>query len=158
MNSLKFILQKDKADCENYLDDLGGAGVPSLAGDAFDKMGKLLADLKIEELVLKACGPSSSMIFLGIIVDTLKMTLELDDAPLKEIKEMLINWGEKSHASLKEIQSLVGVLSFVATCIKQGRVFFARIINFLRLMPDTGKSKIPDDVRKDINWWKLVAP
>ena len=70
---------------------------------------------------------------------------------------MLINWGEKSHASLKEIQSLVGVLSFVVTCINKGRMFFARILNFLRQMPDTGKSKIPDDVRKDINWWKLVA-
>ena len=56
MNSLKFILKKDKVDCENYLHDLGGAEIPSWVYDAFDKMGKLLADLKIEESVSKACG------------------------------------------------------------------------------------------------------
>ena len=45
------------------------------------------------------------------------------------------------HASLREVQSLVGVLSFASTCIHQGRAFFSRILNFLRGMPHKGKLK-----------------
>ena len=71
---------------------------------------------------------------------------------------MLAKWGNKTHAKLKEVQSLVGVLSFAATCIKQGRAFFARILNFLRDMPYNGWTEIPAEVRKDIGWWKYVAP
>ena len=60
--------------------------------------------------------------------------------------------GNKTHTKLKEVQSLVGVLSFAATCIKQGRAFFARILNLLRDMPDNGQAEIPVEVRKDIKW------
>ena len=52
----------------------------------------------------------------------------------------------------------MGVLSFASACIQQGIAFFSRILNFLREMPEKGKSKIPDEVRKDISWWKLIAP
>ena len=98
------------------------------------------------------------MLFLGIIVDSIKMTLELDKTRLKELKDLLQAWGNKSHASLQEIQSLVGVLSFASTCICQGRSFFSGILNFLREIPETGKHKIQSDVQKHINWWRLVAP
>ena len=98
------------------------------------------------------------MIFLGIIVHLVKMTLELDSTRLHDLKSLLQDWGNKTHTSLKEVQNLVGVLSFVSSCIQQGRAFFSRILNFLREMPEKGKSKIPDEVRKDISWWKLIAP
>ena len=67
---------------ENYLDDLGAAEVPDLAEESFRKMGNLLIDLNIEESLSKPCGPCTRMIFLGIIVDTIKMTLELDEKRL----------------------------------------------------------------------------
>ena len=59
----KFILQNRNVDCENYLDDLGGAEIPDLAWEAFKKMGALLD-------------------ILGIIVNSVKMTLELDSTRL----------------------------------------------------------------------------
>ena len=91
-NALKFILQNDGVDCKNYLDDLRGAEVPDLSNDAFKKMGNLLTSLKIEESVSKACKPSTGMIFLGIIIDTVKMTLELDINRLQEINNLLRKW------------------------------------------------------------------
>ena len=54
-NAFKFILQKRDVDCENYLDDLGGAEVPDLAAEAFEKMGSLLEELRVEESISKAC-------------------------------------------------------------------------------------------------------
>ena len=101
---------------------------------------------------------TTRMLFLGIIVDSIKMTLELDKTRLKELKDLLQAWGNKSHASLQEIQSLVGVLHFASSCIHQDKSFFSRILNFLREMPEIGKHKIPSDVKKDINCWRLVVP
>ena len=129
-NALKFILQNYDVDCENYLDDLRGAEVPELANDTFEKMGNLLTSLKIEEPVSKVCKPNTRMIFLGIIINIIKMTLELDSNRLQEINDLLEKWGSRTHTKLKEVQSLVQILRFAATCIKQGRAFFARILNF----------------------------
>ena len=131
VNALNFILQKEGVDCENYLDDLGRDEVPEFANYTFEKIGNLLTILKIEKSVSKACSPNTRMIFPAIIIDTLKMTLELDSTRLKEIIDLLTNWGNKNHAKLKEVQSLVGVPSFAATCIKQGRAFFTRILTFI---------------------------
>ena len=90
-------------ETENYLDDLGGAEVPDLAEESFRKMGNLLIDLNIEESLSKACGPCTRMTFLGIIVDTIKMTLELDENRLSELPNLLEDWGHKTHASLKQV-------------------------------------------------------
>ena len=123
-NAFKFILQACKVDCVSYLDDLGSVEVPVLALEAFDKMGQLLKEFNVEESVNKACGPLTRMIFLGIIVDALRMTLELDECRLSELNSILIGWENKTHANLREIQSLVGILSFASTCMRQGRSFF----------------------------------
>ena len=73
-------------------------------------MGQLLKELNVEESVNKnkACGPSTRMMFIGKTVDTLRMTLKLDEGSLNELNSILIGWENKTHASLREIQCLVG--------------------------------------------------
>ena len=138
-NAFQFILQKQGVDCVNYLDDLGGADTPDWAWNSFAIMGKLLTDLCVQESSSKACVPNTRMVFLGIVIDTEKSTLELDKDRLEDFQTLLSDWEIKTHASLREVQSLVGVLSFTSTCIRQGRAFFSRILNFLRCLPSEGK-------------------
>ena len=98
------------------------------------------------------------MLFLGIVIDTEKMTMELDKQRLDDLQKLLEAWGNLSHVLQKQVQSLVGVLSFASSWIRQGRPFFSRILNFLRDMPVKGSVVIPKEVQKDINWWKRIAP
>ena len=121
-------------------------------------MGELLEDLHVQESKSKACSLGTRMMFLGIVIDSTTMSMELDKNRLHQFKHLLGEWESKIHASLKEIQSLIGVLSFASTCILQGRAFFSRILNFLRAMPHKGEVKIPDEVVKDVLWWKYIAP
>ena len=157
-NAIKYILHKMDVECVNYLDDLGGAEFPELVQESFRKMGPLLEKLGIQESISKACSPSTRMIFLGIMIDTIKMTLELDENRLCELNILLQTWKGKIYATLKQVQSLVGVLSFASSCIRQGRPFFGRILEFLRTMPSTGKVRVPQNVFKDIEWWIKIAP
>ena len=70
-------------------------------------------------------------------------------------------WLIKRQANLKELQSLVGKLNIVAACVRPGRIFISRLLNWLREIygKDSHEIEIPEEVRKDLNWWDrfLVA-
>jgi hypothetical protein len=69
----------------NYLDDFGGAETREKAHDAFDTLENLSKLCGLEESVEKSVKPSTRMEFLGITVDTEKMTLEVTPARAREI-------------------------------------------------------------------------
>ena len=64
----------------------------------------------------------------------------------------------KSSAPKKQTQSLMRVLQFVAICAKPGRVFMARLLNFLRDCPELGEVTILDEVKADVDWWLKFLP
>ena len=91
------------------------------------------------------------MVFLGILIDTDRMVLEVAPDRLQELHKLLQCWLSKTSASKKQTQSLIGVLQFMAICIKPGRVFMARLLNFLRECPELGEALIPEEVKDDTN-------
>lgn len=52
------------------------------------------------------------------------------------------------------MQSLVGVLNFAQACLYEGRLFFSRILNFLKEITEKGRHKIPKSLQQDIAWWR----
>ena len=98
------------------------------------------------------------MVFLGIEVNSLLMTLSIPGEKLAEIVRVLEEWMDKQRASLREVQQLAGLLNFAARCIRSGRVYLFQILNFLRSLPQTGYHKIPRETQLDIRWWKELAP
>ena len=97
------------------------------------------------------------MIFLGIQLDSVKQTLDIDSERLANIKKEIKKWMGKTHAKLKEVQSIVGLLSFCASCIPEDRLFFSGILVFLKSFKGKGYRKILVSVRKDLNWWCVFA-
>jgi hypothetical protein len=96
------------------------------------------------------------MEFLGIICDTDKLVLEIPDDKLKDIHRILLCWINKEFAKLKEIQSLVGKLNFIASCVKPGRIYMSRLLNWLRdVYGQSSNISVPTLVQKDIKWWLL---
>ena len=148
---ITFIMQQRGYSCVNYIDDLGGVDTPDKAMLAFESLGSLLDDVGILESKAKACEPATAMVFLGIKLDSIKQTVSIDNERLTQIKELTAAWLDKSTASIKELQSLIGVLSFAASCVREGRLFFSRLLNLLK---ECNKSiMLSDEVKKDIRWW-----
>ena len=150
-NALTFILQEKGIYGVNYIDDIGCASPENTAEADFLMSGQLLNDLGILESTSKATPPSSIMVFLGIQLDSIKQTLEIDSVRLASIQQEIGKWMGKTHAKLKEVQSIVGSLSFCASCIPEGRLFFFRILSFLKSFQGKGYRKILNSVRKDLN-------
>ena len=81
---------------------------------------------------------------------------------MKEILHELLQWKSKTRANLHQVQSLIGKLSFCVTTVRSGRLFYNRILNFLKelkKLPSPWMYRdIPQEVFKDINWWVKVMP
>ena len=137
----------------NYIDDFGGCDTPDRAWEAFTKLGDLLRNCGLAESVEKQEPPSTSMVFLGILVNTVTMSLEVSPSKLLEIHELLLIWLEKDSVYKRELQSLIGKLNFVASCVRSSRIFFSRMLNFLRTMEDNVSYEITLDFRRDVYWW-----
>ena len=124
---------------------------------AFTALGDLLRVTGIQEAVDKASAPSSKMIFLGIQVDTVALSLTIPDEKMEEIRSELRKWQTKSKANLKEVQQLAGHLNYAASCIQPARIYMARFLNFLREVRDNKKHTVPITVRSDVQWWLQCA-
>ncbi|XP_033730957.1 uncharacterized protein LOC117320473 [Pecten maximus] len=139
----------------NYLDDFAGAETKAKSQNAFEFLGAVLQNGGLVESQSKAVPPSTRMVFLGVLFDTESLTLEVPPFRLQEITDLVVVWLEKDQATLQQLQSLLGKLMFVASCVRQSRIFISRLLNWLR--DNTGSEAsliVPLAVRKDLLWWK----
>ena len=88
-----------------------------LAIQAYQILSDILESAGSNEATQKAILPSTCMLFLGILIDTILMRLSIDSERLKQIQEELQKWLNKKATTLKQLQSLVGKLNFCATVV-----------------------------------------
>ena len=138
----------------NYLDDFGMAETSESAVHAFKVLGDMLAELDLEESVDKAVASCVRVVFLGILIDTEALTLEVPSEKLSEIKLMVKIWLEREIATRREIESLVGKLKFFAQCVKPGRGFLSRLLERMRQVSERDKPTLLGiEFNKDLLWW-----
>ena len=143
----------------NYLDDLGSAETKERADIAFDTLIQLLHTIGLQEAVNKCARPSTLMVFLGIQVDTLLLTLTIPQDKWLEIVAVAKFWLQKVDANLKETQKLAGLFNFACRCVKSGRIYLSRVLNFLRSFKgdNTIRKPVHRELREDISWWVDLA-
>ena len=160
-NALTFILFKLGIYILNYIDDLASAERAENAHFAFLTLRKVLCQCGVEEAIKKACFPSTKMLFIGVLFNSETMTIEITEERLKELNLLLRSWLDRENATLRDLQSLIGKLNFVASCVRPGRIFISRLIKWLKVLykekPGT-LHNIPDFAKKDILWWYKFLP
>ena len=77
----------------------------------------------------KTVGPQSSITFLGIVLDAVRMEARLPQDKLEKAKALLSEFIERNKVTLKELQSLIGVLNFACSVVVPGRAFLRRLID-----------------------------
>ena len=119
--AIRFMCFMMKIAILNYLDDFAGAGDPARAHKSFIELGQLLESCGIEESKQKAYPPSTRMTFIGVLFDSEELTLSVTPERLQEILRLLEVWLLKTEAILQELQSLIGKLSFISSCVQASR-------------------------------------
>ena len=136
----------------NYVNDFVEAEHLSKAWESYKALTKLLSDLRVETLKEKIVPPTTRLEFLGITFDSETMEMEVSPQKLSEIKQELGGWLLKTSAKQKEVESLIGKLQFLAKCVRAGRIFLARLIQWICTMDRRFNYPIPLEARKDIAW------
>ena len=147
--------------CVNYSDDLGGGEAEKArAEESFSRLGELLSELGLAESDDKARVPSTEMVYLGVMFNTMSMTMSVPPEKLAEVRDVLENWYRKTTTSKKPLQSLLGKLFWVSRVVQHSRTFMNRLLTQLRDMagkPDSMKIKLTEDCRKDLLWWRCFV-
>ena len=98
------------------------------------------------------------MEFLGNTVDTIRLTLEVSQDRITELDGLLDKWSSKKVYTKREIQSLIGKLSFITNCVHPGRIFLSRLIESMKNCGERELKKVKHEMLKDIKWWKAFLP
>jgi len=118
-------------------------------------MGLPLSDAptKIEESRM-----SSTKLYVGIRFDIKAMTVSVD--PEKRARAVVqIDAALGSHfLSRKKYRSLVGTLNYLALCVRNGKTFMRALWNGLRYQGHKRTITLDNSIKKDLRWWRHVAP
>ena len=154
-NGVMFIQESKGFRGKSYLDDLIGVDIPHKADAGYSHLGALLVTLGLEENGPKACPPSSTQVVLGVLFDTVNLTMSVTPEHLQEIHLLLRAWSVKKKCTKTELRSLLGKLCSVIKCVRQSRVFINRLLTALRSFPDKKYMSVPEEMVKDVRWWSL---
>ena len=140
----------------HYLDDFLIFGSPfSDEGQSFLRIAlSVLADLGVPVSLPKLEGPSTSVTFLGILIDTARMELRLPLDKLSRLRDLVARWRGRRSGSRSECESLLGHLSHAAVVIKPGRIFLRHLFSLMaRVSMRHHYVHLDVMARADLAWW-----
>ena len=106
----------------------------------------------------KVVSPSTSLVYLGIEIDSEAMEFRLPDRKVDKLKHMVSEFSTRSHATKKELQCLAGHMSHASTVVRGGRTFSRRLLNLIKYIPDSVNSvSLPSWFIPDLCWWKSLV-
>ena len=145
---------------EHYLDDFITIGSPS-SNECHNNMDTLFHVCNILGVPLaedKTVHPTTSIVFLGIEIDSVEQELRLPVDKLSRISSCLDAWMARKRATKRELESLAGTLEDAAKIIKPGRTFLRRIYDTIStLAKQNHHTHINKALRSDIAWWQTFV-
>ena len=139
--------------CVNYLDDFVvlGASVDECA-EAQSTLHRVLVNFGFDLAQEKVLPPSRVFKYLGIVIDSIKMTVSIDDDKLKRVKVGVAELLDKKSCKRKTLEEVAGLLAHCATVVKGGRTFARRIYNSLKC--NVGERvELDEIIQQDLIWW-----
>ena len=77
----------------------------------------------------KTEGPSNSLSFLGIRLDTSAYTASLPMDKVTRYKQLMLDLLDRKTCTLREMLNIIGSLQFTTSVVQPGRTFLRRMIN-----------------------------
>ena len=115
---------------------------------------KVFADVGVPLSEAKTIGPSTSLEFLGITLDTVKFQASLPLEKLNRIALLLQNYLLAPHCTKQQLLALLGHLNFALRIIPQGRPFISHLLTTASSVPNL-HDFVPVDhsCRTDLRLW-----
>jgi hypothetical protein len=145
----------------HYLDDFLGAAPPDghrLAAAQFSAFLRACGLLGLAVNVDKCFAPRKLLAFLGVEIDTDKMVIQLPPDKMSKLRQRIQQFKGLRRCRLKQLQSLVGSLSYACKAVRPGRAFLRRMLDALRAAKSSGGNPwvtLDRNFHADLAWWTL---
>ena len=140
----------------HYLDDYLIFGSPgtTVCGDALTSALSLCQRLGVPVSQKKLEGPATTLVFLGVELDTEAQELRLPGEKLSRLRSIITAWRDKKSCTKRDLLSLIGHLQHACKVVRYGRTFLHQMINL-----STGVKELHHHIRlnasfrSDLQWW-----
>ncbi len=107
----------------------------------------------------KTEGPSATLTFLGLELDTMSLTVRLPSAKLDRLHREAQWWQGLNSCSMRELLSLIGQLQHACCAIRPGRSFVRRMIELSKCVSELHhRVHLNAGFRSDLRWWGCFLP
>lgn len=115
----------------------------------------MCVDIGVPISLEKTCGPLQTITYLGYELDSCKMECRLPhDKIVKCIDKIKFAKTQKS-LTLKQLQSLIGLLNFACNVVLPGRAFLRRLIDLtIGISKPFFKISMTKEVKEDLKVWE----
>ena len=140
----------------HYLDDflLFGSPLSDEGSRALTTALRTLAELRIPVSLPKLEGPSTTVTFLGIILDSARLELRLPPDKVERIRGLVRSWLGRRSGRRSDLESLLGHLSHAAVVVKPGHIFLRQLFSLLAKVEGRHHFVHLNAVAKaDLAWW-----
>ena len=144
----------------HYLDDFLILAPPSsdTCLNNLNTVKEVCSQLGIPLALEKLEGPSQSLTFLSIVLDTKCMEARLPEDKLLRIRTQLAAWLGRKKATKREILSLVGLLQHATKVVKPGRTFISRMYSKAAKLKELHYyTNLTKDFQSDLHWWHIFV-
>ena len=102
----------------------------------------------------KTCGPITSLSFAGIKLDSILLEARLPHDKIEKCVSLISELCHRKKVTLKEIQSLVGLLNFACSVIRPGRAFLHWLIDLtVDVSMPNHYIRLNKEVKEDLDLW-----
>lgn len=158
---LWILVNHDEVDGLHYLDDflLFCEPDPRQGERALQSALARCARLGVPVASRKTEGPSTTLTFLGLELDTLSMTVRLPPAKLERLRREIRRWEGMRSCSKRELLSIIGQLQHACCAIRPGRSFLRRMIELSKCVRELHhRVRLNAGFRSDLRWWGCFLP
>ena len=104
-------------------------------------------------------GPTTTITLLGIELDLEALVARLSPEKLRDLMDEILQMLSRCKVTKRDLQSIIGKLSFASKVIPASRMFLRQLINltiFVRLSHH--RAYINSKTRKNFQWWYRFLP
>ena len=116
---------------------------------------RVFGHLGVQVSLYKTEGPSTSLTFLGIVINPTSFELRLPTEKVQHLQSLIREWARKRACIRKELECLLGHLFHAASVACPGQTFLRQLFGLLHMtrVPNYYVC-LPAGVRADLAWWK----
>ena len=102
----------------------------------------------------ETCGPSTTMSFAGIELDSIVLEARLPRDKIGKCISLISDFIHRKKVTLKEVQFVNGLLNFACSVIRQGRAFLRRLIDLtVGVRLSNHCIRLNREVKEDLKTW-----